>query len=387
TADDPGEDITVNNNTDLVIAKTVDDATPDEGQTVTYTITLTNNGPAQATNISVTDVVPAGVTYVAASITGGDSSDDSDPAGAGLSWTVNTINSGANTTLTFQATVDAGTSGNIITNTATKTQDQIDTDLTADDPSEDITVNNNTDLVIAKTVDDATPDEGQTVTYTITLTNNGPAQASIINLTDIVPAGVTYVAASITGGNSSDDSDPAGAGLSWTVNSINSGANTTLTFQATVDAGTSGNIITNTATKTQDQIDTDLTADDPGEDITVNNDTDLVIAKTVDDATPDEGQTVTYTITLTNNGPAQATNISVTDIVPAGVTYVAASITGGSSSDDSDPSGAGLSWTVNSINSGANTTLTFQTTVDAGTSGNIISHQDSGSDRHRSHGR
>jgi uncharacterized repeat protein (TIGR01451 family) len=73
-----------------VIAKTVDDTTPDEGQTVTYTITLTNNGPAQAENIVVTDIVPAGVTYVAASITGGDSSDDSDPAGAGLSWTVAT---------------------------------------------------------------------------------------------------------------------------------------------------------------------------------------------------------------------------------------------------------------------------------------------------------
>ena len=80
---DTGGPATVSANTtvietdaDLVIAKTVSDGTPDEGDTITYTITLTNNGPAQATNIVVTDVVPGGVTYVAASIAGGDSRSD-----------------------------------------------------------------------------------------------------------------------------------------------------------------------------------------------------------------------------------------------------------------------------------------------------------------------
>ena len=45
--------------------------------------------------------------------------------------------------------------------------------------------------------------------------------------------------------------------------------------------------------------------------------------------TPNEGATVTYTVQLTNNGPNAATNVVVTDIVPAGLTYVGASITGG----------------------------------------------------------
>ena len=56
--------LTVDNSTDLVVAKSVDDATPNEGGTVTYTILLTNNGPAKAENIVVTDVVPDGLTYV-----------------------------------------------------------------------------------------------------------------------------------------------------------------------------------------------------------------------------------------------------------------------------------------------------------------------------------
>ena len=48
----------------------------------------------------------------------------------------------------------------------------------------------------------------------------------------------------------------------------------------------------------------------------------LVLAKTVDNSTPNEGATVTYTVQLTNNGPDAATTIVVTDIVPAGLTYV-----------------------------------------------------------------
>ena len=111
-----------------MLAKTVDNSTPNESATVTYTVQLTNNGPDAATNVVVTDIVPAGLTYVGASITGGDSSDDSDPAGSGLSWTVNTLANGASTSLTFQATVDAGTAGSTIVNTSSKTQDQVDSD-------------------------------------------------------------------------------------------------------------------------------------------------------------------------------------------------------------------------------------------------------------------
>ncbi|MCX2765224.1 DUF11 domain-containing protein, partial [Aquimarina muelleri] len=49
---------------DLVVAKTVDNATPDEGSNVTYTLSVTNNGPAQATSVVLTDLLPSGVTYV-----------------------------------------------------------------------------------------------------------------------------------------------------------------------------------------------------------------------------------------------------------------------------------------------------------------------------------
>ena len=108
----------------------------------------------------------------------------------------------------------------------------------------------------------------------------------------------------------------------------------------------------------------------PGSDVTcsiVNDDLgiDLSIAKSVDDMTPDIGQTITFTLVVANAGPDTATNVTVNDIVPAGFTYQAASITGGSNSDDTDPGGAGLSWQIASLPAGSPVTLTFEAVVGA----------------------
>ncbi|MFD2564890.1 T9SS type B sorting domain-containing protein, partial [Aquimarina rubra] len=358
TADDPSEDIVVNNEVDLVVAKTVDNATPDEGGTVNYTITVTNNGPAQATTVSITDQLPVDVTYVSDTPSQG-SYDDT----TGI-WTVGDIDSGNAVTLVLEATVDVGTSGDTITNTVTAvTLDQTDNDTTADDPSEDIVVNNEVDLVVAKTVDNATPDEGGTVNYTITVTNNGPAQATTVSITDQLPVGVTYVS-DIPSQGTYDDT----TGI-WTVGDIDSGNSVTLVLEATVDVGTSGDTITNTVTAvTLDQTDNDTTADDPSEDIVVNNEVDLVVAKTVDNATPDEGGMVNYTITVTNNGPAQATTVSITDQLPVGVTYVSDTPSQGSYDDTT-----GI-WTVGDIDNGNAVTLVLEATVNVGTSGDTITN-------------
>jgi hypothetical protein len=86
--------------------------------------------------VSITDLLPAGVTYVSDAPTQGVY-----VSGTGV-WTVGTINNGASATLKIQATVDAGTAGSTITNSVTAVNHvQTDCNVTPDDLSEAITVN------------------------------------------------------------------------------------------------------------------------------------------------------------------------------------------------------------------------------------------------------
>ena len=98
-----------------------------------------------------------------------------------------------------------------------------------------------------------------------------------------------------------------------------------------------------------------------------NNDLgiDLSIAKVVSDVTPNIGDTITFTLTVNNAGPDVANSATVTDIILPGFTYVAGSISGGSASDDTDPTGAGLEWTLANVQPGTPITLTFDVTVNA----------------------
>jgi uncharacterized repeat protein (TIGR01451 family) len=75
--------------------------------------------------------------------------------------------------------------------------------------------------------------------------------------------------------------------------------------------------------------------------------TDLAVQKTVNDPTPAQGEQVTFTITVTNNGLLQATNVRLTDALPSGLQFVSANPGGSYNSSngflyfDADGSGAG----------------------------------------------
>ena len=92
---------------DLEIIKIVSDPSPNVGDVVTFSIKVQNTGPDTATNVRVTDVVLPGFSYVSASMTGGDTTVETSPAGTGLNWGITTLAPGASVTLTFQATVNA----------------------------------------------------------------------------------------------------------------------------------------------------------------------------------------------------------------------------------------------------------------------------------------
>lgn len=101
------------------------------GSNITYTITATNNGPESAASVVVTDTLAGNVTFVSATPSTG-----SYNSGTG-EWTIGTLASGANATLTLVVTADSGAS---VTNTAT-------IEATNDDPN----TSNNSSTTITST--------------------------------------------------------------------------------------------------------------------------------------------------------------------------------------------------------------------------------------------
>ena len=130
------EAVEVENDADLVTVKTLasgSSSTPDEGDTVSFQIVVTNNGAAQATNVTLTDTLPAGITFTGSSVTQG-----SYNSGSGL-FTIGTLASGSSATLTLTGTVDVGQSGNTITNITTAAMgDQNDPSTVGDDLDETV---------------------------------------------------------------------------------------------------------------------------------------------------------------------------------------------------------------------------------------------------------
>ena len=121
--DDLEEAIVVNDAVDLLTLKALasGNPTPAEGDTVTFEIVVVNNSGGQATNVSLTDSLPTGITYTADTTSQG----SYDPA-TGV-FTIGTLNVGDTAILTLSGTVDVGQGGNTITNiTTAATGDQMD---------------------------------------------------------------------------------------------------------------------------------------------------------------------------------------------------------------------------------------------------------------------
>jgi large repetitive protein len=339
---------------DLSLEKSVDDATPTLGQNVVFTVTVTNNGPDHATGVTVEDLLPAGLTYVS------DNGGGAYVPGTGI-WTIGAINNGITASLQITATMSStGTHNNyaqVIASGLTDPDSTPNDDSTTqdDDDIQSVTTGATADLSLDKSVDDATPALGQTVVFTIAVLNGGPDTATGVTVRDLLPAGLTYV--SDNGGGAYN----SGTGI-WTVPAISSGLSASLQITATV---TGTGVISNYAqVATSTTVDPDSTPnddsttedDDDSQIVTVAATADLSLDKSVDDATPALGQNVTFTITVSNDGPDTATGVSVADLLPAGLTYV--SDNGGGAYN----SGTGV-WTIGSILDGASPSLQIVATV------------------------
>ena len=119
----------------LAVTKTVDKSTASVGDTITYTITLTNNGPSDATGVSVTDAIPSELNFVSATSTTGSYSTTT-----GM-WTIGDLMNSSSTVLTLSATIKSGNEGKTITNTSIVSGTQTDPVSSDNTSSADVKVN------------------------------------------------------------------------------------------------------------------------------------------------------------------------------------------------------------------------------------------------------
>jgi large repetitive protein len=303
----------LNQSANIGIAKS-GPTTATAGTNVTYTVTASNLGPSAAANVTVTDNAPASTTFVSVTQTSGPTFNCT-----GVNCTIATFAAGATATFDYVFAVSSAATGTI-NNTATIASTTPDPVPGNNSASASTTVLQSADLSILKS-GPAAITAGQNITYTVAASNAGPSSASNVTITDVLPANTTFVSATQTSGpafNCTTPSAGAAGTITCTIATFAAGATASFNFVVQIAPAATG-IISNTASISSTTADPtpgnaasgSAAVIDPGP-------TDVSIVKTASPTTAPQGDTATYTLTVTNNGPGTATGTTVTDVLPAG---------------------------------------------------------------------
>ncbi|SDE52733.1 gliding motility-associated C-terminal domain-containing protein, partial [Cellulophaga baltica] len=327
--------INVSATSDLSLTKIVNDAIPNVGSNVTFTLAVTNDGPIDSpAGIIVKDLLPSGYIFV---------SDDSSVSNgvyqvSSGNWTLPALMSGSSVSLDIVAIVNEPSSDinqyinvaeitNAINYDPDSTPSNDDGDQSEDDESS-VTVNPQViDLELVTTISEETANPGERITIFVEVFNNGSFDATNIGIENYIPIGFAI--------NSIDNGGvQSGNIIIWNGLTISAGSSIVLSFDALVNLPTNtSNEYFNSAQVVQvAQYDLDSSPNnddgDQSEDDEDNVSLDLIpadlsLSKALvggSVASPNTGDTLTFEIILENNGPGLATNVSIVDVVPVGYT-------------------------------------------------------------------
>ena len=308
--------------------KEVDKAEAKVGDTLTYTITLTNSGNADGT-VTVTDEIPTGTRIKDENTTGYNKETNT------MTWSDVEVKAGKSVELTLEVVVKDDTTDTV------KNVAKIDNKEIPEKPETKVA-----NITGTKTVDKTEAKVGDTLTYTIALTNNGNADGTV-TVTDEIPTGTTLVADSITANGSYNEENKT---ITWTDVKVEAGKTAEVSFKVTINNDTKTSV-TNKAV---------IDGNKPTEEVETKV-ANITGTKTVDKTETKVGDTLTYTITLTNSGNADGM-VTVTDEIPTGTRIKDENTTGYNKETNT------MTWSNVEVKAGKSVELTLEVVVEGGVS-------------------
>ena len=272
---------------DLSINITMNNSNPHIGESVTFSVTVTNNGPCNATRVIVYTSLPASSDYLISK---------------GLydtlngNWSIGNLSTGEIVTLNL--TINITSLGDYIYN-VNVTGSVNDTNTSNNNDTINFTVLPTADLVINISLNQSSFTVGDNVTFTITVTNNGPSDAENLTVNIILPAGFI----------------PDVSTTEWNITSLNNGTNITLNLTGILTTNGTQEFKANV---TSDTFDNDTSNNQDTLIFNVDNLVDLEISITSNSTLVYAGEFINLLINLTNHGPGNAHNILVnTSVISA----------------------------------------------------------------------
>ncbi|KGO91488.1 choice-of-anchor L domain-containing protein, partial [Flavobacterium subsaxonicum] len=319
---------------DVVVFSNNPNMTYVAGETMTFTVMVTNNGPQAALNVAVFFPIPTGIPI---------------PAGVTKFWWTGS-NGSAGTNVQLNNTIPTLNVNQTVTYTINiKIPDEYTLPI---DPVQ-VTYATRSDIEVIKTDNQATYEPDTDVVYTITVVNHGPeATTKSVQITDAIPAGITQFSWTGNGNNGTNVPLVAQTGI------LDVGEEVTYTVTLHVPATFTGNLV-NTVSYIATVTDPTPTCPQCTDTDVLNAGANLVVTTTNNQTTYTAGGTAVYTVTVTNNGPQDAAGVNVSVPVPAGVT-----ITSWTGSNSSSGTGA-VADAVGTLADGESVTYTITVAIPA----------------------
>lgn len=324
---------------DLAVTKTAP-ATAIAGTNFDYSVTIINNGPEAATNVVLSDPLPAQTEFLAAAAAGGWSC-TTPPVGSGGTITCSKATMAIAESATFTFTVrlcPEVTCGTAVPNTVSASSATIDPVTANGSATATTTAQAQSDVAIAKSASATAVNPGGTVIYTLNISNAGPSNSAGTTVTDTLPAGFTATSIAVTTGTCSGTGTATVNCTVGTLGAPNQCAtaapvSATITITAQASPALAAGTYTNTSSVATASClgDPNLANNTATVDITVPAapiGADVAMTK-IAPPTVIAGTNLTYNLSVTNSGPDVATTVVVTDPLPAQTRFVSQSAPAG----------------------------------------------------------